>query len=55
MIGDPFTNYALDHIVSSKVLWSSSDGDPGVVDLESHLGPISNRIQVDTPLDESLG
>jgi hypothetical protein len=45
----------LKHVVTSEVLRGGTDGDSRLEHLEADLGPLADRLEVDTAVDERLG
>lgn len=45
----------LEHVVAGQILRSGSQGHLALIDLETNLGPVGERVKVDSSLDESLG
>ena len=45
----------LEHVVTGHVLWGGADGDWRVEHLQTNLGPLAERVQVDTPVNQRLG
>ncbi|KAH3664221.1 hypothetical protein OGAPHI_004572 [Ogataea philodendri] len=44
----------LQNVMSGQVFWSGSDRDLRIKDLQPDLGPCSNRLQIDSLVDQSL-